>query len=140
MANTKKYSSSFWRFHLPAMLYAVLIFVLSSLPSLSPPDLGFEPQDKLYHFLFYIPFGFLLAGSLDHQKVWLPGSKRYLGFAIFLGALYGLSDEIHQYFVPGRMMSLWDFLADSLGVLTGAWIYRLRSRTGSRLWPGKNVR
>ncbi|MBU4129066.1 VanZ family protein, partial [bacterium] len=31
--------------------------------------------------------------------------------------LYALSDEIHQFFVPGREFDLWDLVADSLGIV-----------------------
>src|SRR5690606_15800676 len=39
-----------------------------------------------------------------------------------LAVLYGISDEIHQSFVPGRFPDLWDLVADSAGALLGAWL------------------
>ena len=41
-----------------------------------------------------------------------------------IGALYAVSDEIHQYFVPGRNCKLRDVIIDSCGVLTGVLIVR----------------
>jgi VanZ family protein len=35
--------------------------------------------------------------------------------AIIATILYGITDEIHQYFVPGRVFSHFDLLADSVG-------------------------
>ena len=40
--------------------------------------------------------------------------------AVILAALYGLSDEIHQAFVPGRMADPWDWMADGFGAAIGA--------------------
>jgi VanZ family protein len=39
--------------------------------------------------------------------------------AIVFASIYGLSDEIHQAFVPSRIASGWDFLADFLGSIWG---------------------
>jgi VanZ family protein len=41
--------------------------------------------------------------------------------ALTLG--YGITDEIHQMFVPGRIASVADILADITGGMLGAWIY-----------------
>ncbi len=40
--------------------------------------------------------------------------------AIFLGSLYGLADELHQYFVPNRYADPIDWVADTLGSAVGA--------------------
>ena len=39
---------------------------------------------------------------------------------IFLGSLYGLADELHQYFVPNRYADPVDWVADTLGSAIGA--------------------
>ncbi|MFZ1841932.1 MAG: VanZ family protein [Nitrospira sp.] len=43
-------------------------------------------------------------------------------------ALYGLSDEIHQLFVPLRQGDPLDLVADSVGAALGAWTWRLMER------------
>jgi VanZ family protein len=52
--------------------------------------------------------------------------------ALLLAVLYGVSDEVHQAFVPGRTPSALDVLADGVGALAavaGAWLWqRLRPR------------
>jgi len=40
-----------------------------------------------------------------------------------LGAVYGITDELHQYFVPSRSAEGLDALADALGSFLGAWLY-----------------
>lgn len=53
---------------------------------------------------------------------------------LLIGFLYAVSDEIHQYFVPGRAMQARDVLIDTAGVLLGIWIARgiMRIRYGER--------
>ena len=42
---------------------------------------------------------------------------------IVLGALYGLSDELHQAMVPGRSSEVGDWVADALGTAVGVLLY-----------------
>jgi len=44
--------------------------------------------------------------------------------SVILSSLYGISDEIHQYFVPYRYAELMDVLADTLGSIMGVYIYQ----------------
>jgi len=44
--------------------------------------------------------------------------------SVLLSSLYGISDEIHQYFVPYRDADLIDVLADMLGGIMGVYIYQ----------------
>lgn len=116
----------FYRYHLPVIALAIAIFILSSIPQLNPPDLGFEIQDKFYHFVFYAVFGYLVARSFFLLKFSQLFQRHYLVFAVVFSAVYGLSDEIHQYYIPGRFCSLGDFVADGLGAATGVFIYHYR--------------
>ena len=51
--------------------------------------------------------------------VW-PSSRRHaLKIALPVGVLYAASDELHQYFVPGRACRLTDVGIDTAGVLLG---------------------
>ncbi|WP_448566894.1 VanZ family protein [Thermus sp.] len=68
-----------------------------------------HPWDKAAHFAAYALLGFLLRWGLGG-----------LYPAFLLAALYGLVDEGHQGFVPGREVSFWDLLADFLGAYLGA--------------------
>ena len=116
----------FLRVHGPSAVYALCIFILSSIPSLKSPDLGVSFEDKIYHILEYIVFGILLQrGSV------LSGGrslKRILSISI-LGVCFGATDEIHQLFVPGRQCDPYDFLADAAGVLSGQALYLVLGAT-----------
>lgn len=96
--------------------YMGLIFILSS-----QEKFGFTlpaNSDKIIHAFAYMPLGFLFYMSLRAS-----GVRNYLlAAASLLTCIYGISDEIHQFFVPGRYASLGDFFADAVGALTGSLI------------------
>ena len=75
---------------------------------------------KLAHFSIYTVVGLLMMSLMNTYK--LKQSKR-IWISLIVGVLYASSDEIHQYFVPGRSARLFDVGIDTLGVLTGILIY-----------------
>jgi len=128
----KDNSRSILFYHLPAMLYAALIVVLSSMPHLQPPDLGVFTYDKLLHFVEYAVFAFLFYRSFSRIERLEPGSLAALiTFALLL--VFSAGDEFHQKFVPGRFADVFDALADVLG---GAFVilvlHRRKSRSGRK--------
>jgi len=94
--------------------YAALIFFLSSQSRwfFEPPD--FFSSDKLYHLLEYGILGILLARLLEEYG-FSSSYRKKIAWVLIISFLYGLSDEFHQWFVPGRYATLGDVLADSLG-------------------------
>jgi VanZ family protein len=103
----------------------LLIFWQSSgpLPVQTPSLSGL---DKLAHAAIYALLAFLAARAFAT----LPLQVRAHGLAwaaVLFAALYGLSDEVHQAFVPGRTADIWDLAADLAGALAGAFIYYRRT-------------
>jgi VanZ family protein len=96
----------------PVILYAGLIFTISSFP-LPPPKVEIPFIDKLIHLVEYGILGFLFYRALKVSRL----AKQVFILAVIFSIFYALSDEIHQYFVPGREFDLWDLAADSLGVV-----------------------
>jgi VanZ family protein len=111
-----------FKLHAPTVGYAVLIFILSSLDSLSVPDLGFSLEDKCAHMVEFVILGFLLQRSIYYQ--YGPRLKGVV-LVLILGIGYGGSDEIHQLFVKGREASFGDFLADAIGIIVACLIYQI---------------
>jgi VanZ family protein len=117
-------------FLLAAVSWAILIFYLSSQPSIDAPML-FPGQDKLFHLVVFGILGFLLMGTLQSSQNGYR--QRQLWWIALAVMLYGASDEFHQHFVPGRSVDVYDVLADALGGLLGAWtMYQLSRMTGNR--------
>jgi VanZ family protein len=123
----------FWQSYRGPLLWAAVLFVQSSIPDFDSPVHVTEWDDKWAHTLIYMPLGFLLMRSLAHTRANL-GTVRLTLLAIGIGALYGVTDEIHQYFVPGRHMDWRDAAADSLGVVLGSLLY-LKLRRQPALKP-----
>lgn len=94
--------------------YAAGIFVLSSIERI--PDVGQpEGSDKLAHFILYYFFAAAVFWAACPSTT--RGKAAVIAFAA--AAAYGATDEIHQWFVPGRTMSLYDWIADAAGA--AAW-------------------
>lgn len=71
---------------------------------------------KAAHFFEYALLGSLLAATcLSFHK---SNGFTFI-ISVICGTLYAVSDEIHQYFVPGRSCQISDMLLDSSGVLFG---------------------
>ena len=114
-----------------ALSWAMIIYYLSSQPGTDQPLL-FYGQDKLFHFIAFGVLGFLTMGA---AKATSQGYKQWqLWLAILLVTLYGVLDEFHQYFVPGRNADHFDVIADMLGGMFGVWLmYLLISKKSEKL-------
>ena len=112
----------FLRFWFPVILYSGMIFAVSSWPNLQTPSLGKIPVDKVCHIFEYGLYGFLVARALEGSKSDWP-SRTILFLTVMISFFYGLSDEFHQMFVPGRTSSLSDLMADVIGAFIGGKIY-----------------
>lgn len=80
---------------------------------------------KLTHFLLYLVLGVLSARAL--RKNGMIGWKPLVLSALFC-ALYAMTDEMHQIFVPGRSCQAGDVFIDSMGGLVGVVLYYFRYR------------
>jgi VanZ family protein len=101
---------------LPALGYAALIFWLSHQPN-PLPALTLRLSDKLLHAVEYAGLAGLLALGLGHGAD--RGPSRAALVAMLLAAAYGLTDELHQAFVPNRDASLLDWGSDAAGAVVG---------------------
>jgi VanZ family protein len=114
----------FLAYRMPALGYAVLIFVVSALPGYEFPELPFYSFDKLVHALEFGLFGILMYRAFRYRSSF---SRPYL-LTLCVGIPFAALDEVHQYFVPGRNCDPVDFIMDFLGlvIFTGisAWLHR----------------
>lgn len=105
-----------WLFVLPLFGASGVLFWLSSIPDFSTPDLGFSWQDKIYHAVAYFVYGLAAQVAVVGWSTASTSLRAQAAATILIGALYGLSDELHQTMVPGRDGSLADLAADVIGV------------------------
>jgi len=117
-----------WRFlyWLPAVAVATTIFALSSVSDFGALEHPFLAEsDKTIHAIAYgilavsILWGIL--GGFDRVPFF-----RTLVLAAAMASIYGITDEFHQYFVPGRAAVWQDWAADTVGAVIGVgavWLY-----------------
>jgi len=107
---------------LPVIAYASLIFYLSSLPHPEEelPKFLFEKiGDKLLHVVEYAVLGFLCYPAL-RRAAGARIAQQALLVTILAVSFYGMTDEVHQAFVPFRESSWLDWVADTAGGVIGA--------------------
>ena len=113
----------------PVALWAGLLFFASSRSDVGP--VGRIP-DWLTHGASYLVLAALLLRALTAGA----GRRFTLGaalLAVAVASLYGVSDEWHQSFVPGRTADITDLRADATGAILGTgvcWLWGIiRSRS-----------
>jgi VanZ family protein len=116
----------------PVVVWMAATFAASHRSAIAIP---FGAPDYVAHALGYAVLGALFVRALGGGPL---GSmtRSLIVPATLIGALYGASDEFHQWFIPGRMASAGDLVADAIGSLagaaaaatTGAFVRRMRWR------------
>ncbi len=91
------------------------IFFVSNMHVAPLPE---EVSDKTAHLWAYAGLAVLavraLGGGLPCRV-----AMRVALIAFAIAAVYGISDELHQRFVPGRSADLFDWVADASGAVVG---------------------
>ena len=121
----------FFIYWFPILVYCLLIFIQSSRPS---PDItpDWPYVDKVLHFTAYALLGALFLRAFKTTRI-RHHLKLIFALSVLFSALYGISDEIHQSFVPYRTADYRDVLADILGSILGVYIFY-------KIKIGKNVK
>lgn len=74
-------------------------------------------------------FASLTFGKLSWRKEWI---------CIVISVLYAVSDEVHQYYIPYRSMSMNDLYKDGVGIvaawLTIRYVYYRRPASAPSAW------
>lgn len=124
MPNNMRHGRSV-RLWLPVLVWMAVIFAASSVPGRRVPVL-FRYQDIFSHIGVYGILGFLYARALKYS---LPfGFPALAAITAVLCVFYGISDEWHQSFVPGRSVSAFDVMYDGIGGLIGAFTASTRDK------------
>ena len=117
--NARTHSIARW---LPAIGWAAVIFGLSSMQS---TGVGGD-LSSLAHLGAYAILAALVWWALGGRS----GGPRAAVLAIVIASIYGISDEYHQSFVPGRNPDVVDWALDTLGAILAV----LALALGARWW------
>lgn len=99
----------------PAALIFACSWILSCQPSIAAIP-NFFGADKIVHFFCFAGLSFWVAFAVPPSL----RAKPRAALSVAIVSLYGVIDEIHQSFTPGRDCSVFDWMADTLGALAGA--------------------
>ena len=124
----------FFRYQFPAITWALLIFIGSAIPSRYFPTMKIFRYDKLIHIGLFLVFGLFVYRAINSiiQKYLFNWGIAFISLSIVM--LYGVLDEMHQGFVPGRSVDIWDAIADTIGGFSAMiiiYLLSLRTRTSS---------
>ena len=105
----------------PLIIYCLAIYIQSGRPGPAKmPDVRF--LDKFLHLSAYGLLGILFYRAYETLPL-----KKFKHLVIFISiasaTFYGISDEIHQYYVPSRHADLMDVIANTIGSICGVYLY-----------------
>ena len=100
-----------------ALITAATIFYASSL-TFAPSQGPWSVRPYIYHVGVFAMFSFFLSIAIIQAQ-----RTKFIPLIAILGVMYGLSDEIHQFFTPGRSFSFGDVFLDSAGAIIGLATY-----------------
>ncbi len=84
---------------------------------------------KCAHFSIYAALGFLLSFTFGKRKLLSDGTY----MALLIAFIYACTDELHQYFVPGRSCQFTDVLIDTSGAVIGILVSFILSAAFSKI-------
>jgi len=104
----------------PALVWAIVIFILSSWPGTRFPDFAENLSDKWGHLVTYSIFGILLANGVLKSARLSTQPLRWFILAFVVASIYGALLELmqDQLFISRHMDSL-DMTANAIGSAIG---------------------
>ncbi|MCR9247790.1 MAG: VanZ family protein [bacterium] len=135
-----------WWLRLPRIVrvlapLAIMVFLWvssSKTPTSKPPSVVRALLHNGAHVVAYFALGgaWLLTLLGRGGEVFAAWTTRLVAATIALAVLYGVVDEVHQAYVPGRHSSFWDMASDAVGAVLGvafvAWLTSGEARRGWR--------
>lgn len=74
---------------------------------------------KCAHLAEYLLLGLLFYNCFYYLKI---TNKMNLSYSILTCMIYAITDEFHQFFIPGRSCNIFDFIIDSVGIILGVYL------------------
>ena len=107
------------RARIAAALWGGFLFLVTSWPNPPAVEAGGFPLDKLTHFLLYAVEAVLLYRAIRWKGRSGVAMSRLVAIVGTM-AVWGMLDEAHQEWIPGRTMDTGDLVADIAGAAVGA--------------------
>ncbi len=107
----------------PPVLWAGVIFILSSFPTLETSEIYWQDfiLKKSAHMIEYGLLTILLYRAFKNSGA---GVRKAAIFSILIAVVYAITDEFHQSFVPGREPRARDVIFDTIGSILAITFFR----------------
>jgi VanZ family protein len=106
---------------LPVFLWAGIIFVFSANPTTATSEIHWQDFiiKKTLHIIFFGTLCVFLYRALKESGI----NQLKAGYtSILFTAFYGITDEVHQSFTPGRMARVYDVIFDTIGAILAVYV------------------
>ncbi len=113
--------------YLPTILVCTLVLILSVINIGVLPKTNVPSTDKIVHSIMYFSIAeILMLNQTSYLKKKITKSQLYFAFLFSVG--FGTSMEIIQHFLPWRSGSIYDFIANTLGVIIAIIVILITTR------------
>ncbi|MBL1211776.1 MAG: VanZ family protein [Ignavibacteriae bacterium] len=106
--------------YFPLIVYWIILLIATSIPTDDFPRVLMTVGDKIKHFSAYLILGGYLSLAFSLQERFPKLQEYFIIGGIVVASVYGLLDEFHQAFIPGRFFEWYDWIADILGAVAGS--------------------
>jgi len=96
------------------ILYIIAILAVSTIPGGAIPKFNIWSFDKILHIIEYFILAFLMVNVVGNI------SKNTIMVIIFVGFIYGGFNEIWQGLIAHRYGSIYDAIANGIGMIIGS--------------------
>lgn len=110
-------------YFVPAIIWTVLIWSLSTASAIPAVPFDFLSPDKVGHLVFYAVETLLLIWALAKSQQWANSKVYWVLFCMAIAAAYGTALEFVQAGIPERSFDYADMIANFVGTLLAAFIY-----------------
>jgi VanZ family protein len=100
---------------IPPLVWLSAMWVVSSIPGQNLPTVKILSIDKVYHIVEYLVLAVLVNRSCKKNGL----SRKTIYWIYILLLINAIIDELHQHFIPNRSVSVWDILANMIGLGIG---------------------
>jgi VanZ family protein len=107
----------------PVFLWALVIFAFSEIPTVPMSRVTWQ-EFVIKKSAHVIEFGVLAAFLYRAFLGSGTGKKNAFRISLLTSIVYGVLDEVHQRFTPGRTSTIRDVLFDTMGALIGLFFVR----------------
>jgi VanZ family protein len=113
------------RYSWPALVWLLIVLVLTLIPGPAIPDVGFSFRiDKIVHFFLFGIQMVLTAYALEKHTLSRGAPAHPILVSVIFSIAAGVGIEFLQRFVPGRSFSVFDMVANTIGVGIGYYVFR----------------